>query len=135
MQNLTKRDIVIKISKETGLIQQKVMQVVQKTLDIIADAVVQGRNVELRNFGVFEVRIRKSRVGRNPNKPHIDIPIPEQPVVKFKAGKELQKRVIDAYAHRTNQSVNLNPIPLKGSEHLQKSTDLSQQQFVTGEKL
>ncbi len=102
MENLTKRDIVVSISKETGLIQQDVMKVVQKTLDYIADAVVEGRNVELRNFGVFELRVRKPRVGRNPNRPEVDVPIPAQPVVKFKVGKELKKRVTEAYNQRNN---------------------------------
>ena len=60
------------------------------TLDIIREAITQGRDVELRNFGVFEVQIRKARVGRNPNKPETDVQIPERAVVKFKAGKELK---------------------------------------------
>jgi nucleoid DNA-binding protein len=60
------------------------------TLDIIRDAIARGRDVELRNFGVFEVQLRKARVGRNPNKPEIDVQIPERAVVKFKTGKELK---------------------------------------------
>ena len=51
---------------------------------------VKGRNVELRNFGVFEVQIRKPRVGRNPTKPADDVVIPKRAIVKFKAGKELK---------------------------------------------
>lgn len=122
MENLTKRDIVVRIAKETGLIQQDVMKVVQKTLDYIADAVVEGRNVELRNFGVFELRVRKPRVGRNPNRPEIDVPIPEQPVVKFKVGKELKKRVTEAYHARKNgtfpqktQNLDQNSVEIKNS--------------------
>jgi nucleoid DNA-binding protein len=49
--------------------------------------------VELRNFGVFEVKIRKARVGRNPNSPEKDVPIPERAVVKFKPGKEMRADV------------------------------------------
>jgi nucleoid DNA-binding protein len=64
---MTKRDIVVRISNETGLVQQQVLDVVQRTLDYIAEAVAHGRKVELRNFGVFEVKIRKARIGRNPN--------------------------------------------------------------------
>lgn len=60
------------------------------TLDAIANALRQGRNVELRNFGVFEVQVRKSRIGRNPNKPETDVVIPTRAVIKFKAGKELK---------------------------------------------
>jgi nucleoid DNA-binding protein len=66
--NLTKRDIVLSIYDKTGFPQKEVREVVQLTLDTIASALSQGRNVELRNFGVFEVQVRKSRIGRNPNK-------------------------------------------------------------------
>ena len=67
-----------------------VTEIVQKTLDNINKALTAGMNVELRNFGVFEVQIRKSRVGRNPNKPETDVMIPRRAVVKFKAGKEMK---------------------------------------------
>ncbi len=91
---LTKRDIVIRISEETGLIQTQVFDVVQKTLDHIAESLAKGDKVELRNFGVFEVKIRKARVGRNPNKPETDVPIPARAMVKFKAGKEMRAEVL-----------------------------------------
>jgi nucleoid DNA-binding protein len=91
---LTKRDLVVRISEETGLIQQEVMNVVQKTLDYIAQALAKGEKVELRNFGVFEVKVRKARIGRNPNSPAADVPIPERSVVKFKPGKEMRAEVL-----------------------------------------
>ncbi|HXT09946.1 MAG TPA: HU family DNA-binding protein [Candidatus Angelobacter sp.] len=91
---LTKRDLVTRISNETGLVQQQVLDVVQKTLDYIAESLSKGDKVELRNFGVFEVKIRKARVGRNPNSPETDVPIPERCVVKFKPGKEMRAEVI-----------------------------------------
>jgi nucleoid DNA-binding protein len=91
---LTKRDLVIRISEETGLIQQQVLDVIQKTLDYIAEALAKGEKVELRNFGVFEVKVRKARIGRNPNAPATDVPIPERSVVKFKPGKEMRAEVI-----------------------------------------
>ena len=91
---MTKRDLVVRISEETGLIQQQVLEVVQKTLDYIAEALAKGNTVELRNFGVFEVKTRKARVGRNPNRPEVDVPIPTRSVVKFKAGKEMREQVI-----------------------------------------
>lgn len=91
---LTKRDLVIRISNETGLVQQQVFDVIQKTLDYISEALAKGDKVELRNFGVFEVKIRKARVGRNPNKPETDVPIPARSTVKFKAGKEMRAEVL-----------------------------------------
>jgi nucleoid DNA-binding protein len=91
---LTKRDLVTRISNETGLIQQQVFDVVQKTLDYITEALAKGDKVELRNFGVFEVKVRKARIGRNPNAPATDVPIPERSVVKFKSGKEMRAEVL-----------------------------------------
>jgi nucleoid DNA-binding protein len=91
---LTKRDLVVRISEDTGLIQQQVLNVVQRTLDYVAEALARGDKVELRNFGVFEIKVRKARVGRNPNAPATDVPIPERPVVKFKAGKEMRAEVL-----------------------------------------
>ncbi len=90
---MTKRDLVVRISNETGLVQQDVLKIIQKTLDYISEEVENGRKVELRNFGVFEVKVRKARIGRNPNSPEKDIRIPPRPVVKFKPGKEMRDAV------------------------------------------
>ncbi len=90
---MTKRDLVVKISKETGLIQNNVSVVVQKTLDYIADELARGNTIELRNFGVFSVKKTKKRIGRNPNKPKQEITIPAVKVPKFKPGKILKQRV------------------------------------------
>jgi len=91
---MTKRDLVVRISEETGLVQQKVLEVIQKTLDYISDALARGETVELRNFGVFEVKVRKPRIGRNPNSPKTDVRIPPRAVVKFKPGKEMRDQVL-----------------------------------------
>ena len=90
---LTKRDLVMRIAEETGLIQQDVFAVLQKSLDYITEALAKGDNVEFRNFGVFAVRVRKSRIGRNPKKPQNVVTIPERKVVKFKPGKIMKKRI------------------------------------------
>ena len=90
---MTKRDLVIRISNETKLTQNEVMQVVQKTLDHISESVSKGETVELRKFGVFEVKVRKARIGRNPNSPETNVRIPPRVVVKFKAGKEMREGV------------------------------------------
>ena len=91
---LTKRDLVLRISAETGLTQTQVFDVVQNTLDHISEALAKGDNVELRNFGVFTVRIAKARNGRNPHQPEIDVAIPERAIVKFRAGKEMRGEVL-----------------------------------------
>ncbi|MGA4577404.1 HU family DNA-binding protein [Limisphaera sp. VF-2] len=91
---VTKRDLVLSISDETKLSQQAVQTVVQSVLDKIAAALIRGDKIELRGFGVFEVKVRKARVGRNPNQPEKDIPIPARAVVRFKPGKELREAVL-----------------------------------------
>ena len=91
--NLTKREIVLEIYEKTGFPQKQVQQSVQMALDIILEALAKGRNVELRNFGVFEVQVRKARIGRNPNKPETDVIIPTRAVVKFKSGKVLKAEI------------------------------------------
>jgi len=93
---MTKRDLVVRISKETNIIQQDVFAVIQKTLDYIIESLVKGENVEFRDFGVFEVCTRKPRVGRNPNKPENVVQIPARKIVKFKAGKIMKARVIQS---------------------------------------
>jgi nucleoid DNA-binding protein len=90
---LTKRELVVQIALETGLTQQQVLSVVQKTLDGIIDALDAGRHVEFREFGVFEVAKRKARIGRNPNRPKDVVMIPVRKVVKFKPGKRMRDMV------------------------------------------
>ena len=70
--NLTKRHIVQKIYENADSSHREVSKIVQETLECITEALSSGKNVELRNFGVFELQVRKSRVGRNPNKPETD---------------------------------------------------------------
>jgi nucleoid DNA-binding protein len=93
MGTLTKRELVVTISNETGLVQHQVFDVVQRTLDHLTDALAKGDTVELRNFGVFEVRLTKARVGRNPNKPGSSFVIPPRATVKFKSGKIMRQKV------------------------------------------
>ncbi|MBC2601952.1 HU family DNA-binding protein [Puniceicoccus vermicola] len=93
--NLTKRDIVLKIYEDSrnNFPQKDVKEIVQQTLDVIGEAICEGRNVELRNFGVFQIQVRKARVGRNPNRPEKDVMIPTRAVIKFKAGKEMKEKL------------------------------------------
>ena len=93
MANLTKREIVQEIYRKSGFPQKQIVDTVQQTLDIIQRALSEGRNVELRNFGVLEVQVRKQRIGRNPNKPTDTVVIPERAVVKFKSGKILKQQL------------------------------------------
>jgi nucleoid DNA-binding protein len=108
--------LVVRISEETGLVQQDVLNVVQKTLDYISDAVTKGQKVELRNFGVFEVKVRKARVGRNPNAPAADVPIPPRAVVKFKPGKEMREAVLKLTPAQVEEQQRLEQQAVKGAD-------------------
>ncbi|MEM4248240.1 MAG: HU family DNA-binding protein [Candidatus Nanoarchaeia archaeon] len=90
---MTKRDFVVKIASEVDLTQNQVSVVVQKFLDCVANELASGKTIELRNFGIFEIKTRRSRIGRNPKTPKNEVIIPERTVVKFRAGKELKERV------------------------------------------
>lgn len=91
---MTKRDLVVRIARQTNLKQRDVMNVVQLALDTVTNELAAERGVEFRNFGVFEVVERKERVGRNPNSPKHTVQIPERKVVKFKPGKIMRERVL-----------------------------------------
>ena len=91
---MTKRDLVVRISGETGVVQEDVYAIIQKTLDYITEALVKGDHVEFRDFGVFEVCRRKPRIGRNPNQPLNTVLIPERKVVKFKPGRLMKAAVL-----------------------------------------
>src|SRR5205085_9995859 len=93
MSKLTKRDIVVAISNQTGMVQHDVFEVVQRTLDHITNSLANNVAVELRNFGVLQPRLTKPRFGRNPNEPGSSFVIPPRATVKFKAGKIMRPLV------------------------------------------
>lgn len=89
---MTKKDIVLKIADETGLKQADVKLVVQKTFDIITEALAMGDKIELRNFGVFKIKERRPRVGRNPRTGEV-VPVPPRRVVVFKPGLDMKSKI------------------------------------------
>ena len=93
MATITKRDLVVKLSNDTGMTQQQVFNVVQGLLDTVTGHLADGDEVVLRNFGAFQVRKTKAKIGRNPNQPGTDVVIPPRAVVKFKPGKEMKEKV------------------------------------------
>ncbi len=107
---ITKRDLVIRISDETSLVQQQVIEVVQKTLDYIVEALAQGEKVELRNFGIFEVKIRRARIGRNPNFPDRKVNIPPCASVKFRPGKHMRADVRKLSPKAAKQTLAAKPV-------------------------
>lgn len=89
---MTKKEIVKTISEEIGLTQLKTKEIVQKTFDAIVEALVTEGRIELRNFGVFEVKPRAARKARNPRTGD-KVLVPAKNVVTFKPGKEMEERV------------------------------------------
>jgi len=89
---VTKKEIVRTISEEIGLTQLQTKEIVQKTFDAIVEALVAEHRIELRNFGVFEVKRRAPRKARNPRTGD-KVFVPEKFVVTFKPGKEMEERV------------------------------------------
>src|SRR5580704_1463357 len=91
-QQVTKKEIVKQISEELGLTQLKTKEIVQKTFTAIVETLLKDGRIELRNFGVFEVKKRKARKARNPRTGD-PVYVPSKNVVTFKPGKEMEERV------------------------------------------
>ena len=100
---MTKKEIVKAISEEIGLTQLKTKEIVQKTFDAIVDTLVQDRRIELRNFGVFEVKKRAARKARNPRTGE-RVDVAEKYVVTFKPGKEMEERVLQLAAEEARKA-------------------------------
>ena len=89
---LTKRDLAIAVSKRTGITQVDVKRVIQHTLDYLVESLKESKTIELRNFGVFKVRQRAPRRGRNP-KTGQEVPVPPKRVVVFKPGRLMRLHI------------------------------------------
>lgn len=89
---MTKKEIVKAISDEIGMTQLKTKEIVQKTFDAIVETLIEEKRIELRNFGVFEVKRRAARKARNPRTGE-KVFVAEKYVVTFKPGKEMEEKV------------------------------------------
>ena len=89
---MTKKEIVKQISDKLGLTQLKTKEIVQQTFDAIVETLLEERRIELRNFGVFEVKRRKPRKARNPRTGE-RVDVEAKYVVTFKPGKEMEEKV------------------------------------------
>ena len=89
---MTKKEIVKQISEKLGMTQLKTKDIVQQTFDAIVDTLLVEKRIELRNFGVFEVKRRKARKARNPRTGE-RVDVEPKLVVTFKPGKEMEERV------------------------------------------
>lgn len=127
---MTKKEIVKQISEEIGLTQLKTKEIVQKTFDAIIETLVSEKRIELRNFGVFEVKKRAARKARNPRTGE-RVDVAEKFVVTFKPGKEMEEKVLEldrAEAARRQaqdqaQPAVANSTPTERSHHAAQHTE------------
>lgn len=89
---MTKKDIVLKIAADTGIKQVDVKEVVQRTLDHIIAGLARGEKIELRNFGIFKIKSRRGRMGRNPRTGQ-SVPVPPKKVAVFKPGLIMKREI------------------------------------------
>lgn len=93
MATVTKKELVDSIAEKLDLNQLDVRNVVEEFIRSVRSHMQAGDRIEIRDFGVFEIRIRKSRIGRNPKKPQDVVTIPERRIVHFKVGREFKKLI------------------------------------------
>ena len=86
---MTKKEIVLAVSAKLNLTQLQTKEIVQNVFDCLAETLIEEHRIELRNFGVFEVRKRASRTARNP-KTGAAVKVKEKYAVAFKSGKALE---------------------------------------------
>jgi integration host factor subunit beta len=117
--HVTKKEIVKTISEEIGMTQLKTKEIVQKTFNAIVETLVEERRIELRNFGVFEVKARAARKARNPRTGQ-RVDVPEKFVVTFKPGKEMEEKVRELEQRLAAQGISLSadhaPKPVSAGE-------------------
>ena len=89
---MTKKEIIKQISEDAGLTQLKTKEIVQSTFDSIVETLIQEGRIELRNFGVFEVKMRKARKARNP-RTGAEVFVAEKRVVTFKPGRMMEEKI------------------------------------------
>ena len=110
MATTTKREIAERVAQQTGLAQVDVKRVIQVLFDEIVKDVCTGNRLEFRDFGVFEVVVRKPRTGRNP-KTGQKVAVPPKTVVTFKMGKVMKEKVARSGKSGTAPTAQTQPTP------------------------
>ena len=93
MATVTKRELAVHVSGATGCTRDQAARMVDSLFQAMRHSLTGGSRIEIRGFGVFQVKRRKKGLGRNPNKPEEVIPIPEKNVPDFKPGKIMKEKV------------------------------------------
>jgi len=103
---MTKRELVIQVASKLDMTQSDVADIIEGAFDVIAEGLAEGDRWELRDFGIFEVKVRASRLGRNPRTGEL-VPVPERRVVTFRPGKKMKELV----------SNNTSPVEMMSNHH------------------
>ncbi len=107
---MTKKDIVRTIAEQIDLPQLRTKHLVQKTFDALIEALVREGRIELRNFGVFQIKRRETRVARNPRTGE-RVTVQAKSVVTFKPGKEMESRVREMDRRKATEEKTSPPVP------------------------
>jgi integration host factor subunit beta len=89
---VTKKEMAKAIAEAMGILQTQAQEIMQRVFDRITETLVREGRIELRNFGVFEVKKRKPRKARNPRTGE-NVKVPARLVVTFKPGREMEERI------------------------------------------
>ena len=93
---MIKIDLVNRAMREAGVSRTTAVLAVEAIINALLQSLVRGDRIELRGFGVFEVKNRKRGIGRNPKRPKEEFPIPPGRTIRFKPGKELRGMVVES---------------------------------------
>jgi nucleoid DNA-binding protein len=104
MATITKRELVILVADKLGVKQSDASRIIEGAFETITKSLAEGRRWELRDFGIFEVKIRASRTGRNPRTGE-QVPVSERRVVTFHPGKRMKEMVAGADAEEPKENL------------------------------
>lgn len=110
MRTITKKDLVDRISEQSGYKRVMVKRVLQSVLDEIIEELGNGNRLEFRDFGVFELRERAARIAQNP-KTMEKVSVPSKRTVKFKVGRVMKERLLRGPSNEKSASFSKPDAP------------------------
>ena len=113
---MTKSDLIERVARHLPHISKKDTELVVNTIfDRMTEALVNGRRIEIRGFGSFQVKVREAREGRNP-KTGEEVRIPRKRTPFFKVGKELKERIDQAWRAAKGRGGSTSQTPSSGAQ-------------------
>ncbi len=106
---MTKRELVIRVANKLGMTQSDAAKIIEGTFDVLSKSLADGKRWELRDFGVFEVKTRASRMGRNPRTGD-QVPVPERRVVTFRPGKKMKELIATSRPGERASGIDTPPV-------------------------